>query len=155
MMLQNCLQNPKNLTVMLISIWHLTILCARAAIYTFNYFMFTFLNCFLFHLDYVFFEFAFFCHLVVPAFPAETIVLFVLFCRNLLSAHRAVEFFFVHFSFLHAGAQTPCAYLSFGRHTQKYLMKLRIEFHIHLYPIEPMIWSLQYACCTRGCFKMN
>ena len=51
-----------------------------SAVCAFDHFMFTFLSWFLFRLDYVFFEFAFFCHLVVPAFPAETIVGFVFAC---------------------------------------------------------------------------
>jgi len=45
-------------------------------------------------LDDVFFKFAFFCHLVVPAFPAEPIVGFILFLAYFSTANFAVIFFF-------------------------------------------------------------
>jgi hypothetical protein len=57
-----------------------------SAVCAFDHFVFTFHDCFLFCLDYVFFEFAFFRHLVVPTFPAETIVRLIFFLRNLFSA---------------------------------------------------------------------
>jgi len=59
-----------------------------------DHFMFTFLRWFLFRLDYAFFEFAFFSHLVVPALPAHPIIRFVFVLRYRFSADFATKFFF-------------------------------------------------------------
>jgi len=119
----------------------------------FAHFMFTFLSWFLFRLDYVFFEFAFFCHLVVPALSAERIVGLVLFLRNLLSANRAEEFLLIHFSFLtdHStlalfslAFQFLFSFFSYCTH-KTYFILFRYEMDIEVItwrPSENTIWNL-------------